>query len=199
MGLETATYIHQLNPSNPVGSEDPKGQGDDHIRMMKDCILNTLPNIEGAVNASHTELNYVVGVTSAIQTQLNAKAAANQFASGIYVPTPFAVLNCSIDFVANDHHYSRVGNIVTVSGSARVNVTSSAAIETAFSIGIPLVRDTNFSGSFQVTGTGGNNLSNASQAVVQSVGGDQRAKITFYSKVAGNQTVFYIFQYPLED
>lgn len=63
MGLEAATYIHELDPSNPVGASDPKAQGDDHIRMLKSSLQNTLPNVEGVVNASHTELNILDGAT----------------------------------------------------------------------------------------------------------------------------------------
>lgn len=61
MGLETATFIHELVSTNPVGATDSKGQGDDHIRLLKSTIQNTFPNVEGVVNASHTELNYLVG------------------------------------------------------------------------------------------------------------------------------------------
>lgn len=63
MGLEVATYISGLNASNPVGVSDPKSQGDDHLRLIKSTLLNTFPNIAGAMNASHTELNRLVGVT----------------------------------------------------------------------------------------------------------------------------------------
>lgn len=73
MGLETGTYIDSLVATNPVGS-DAKSQGDDHIRLIKSTVKATFPNVSGAVTPTHTELNYVDGVTSAIQTQLNAKA-----------------------------------------------------------------------------------------------------------------------------
>jgi hypothetical protein len=63
MGLETATYIHQLDPANPVGGSDPKSQGDDHFHVIKDTLQNTFPNIEGAMTASHTELNILDGAT----------------------------------------------------------------------------------------------------------------------------------------
>lgn len=76
MALETATYINGLVDTNPVAG-DPKSQGDDHIRLIKSTILDTFPNITGAVSPTHTELNYVDGVTSAIQTQLDAKAPLN--------------------------------------------------------------------------------------------------------------------------
>ena len=74
MGLETGTYISDLVVLNPTAS-DPKSQGDDHLRLLKSTIKTTFPAITGAMNASHTELNFMVGVTSAIQTQLNSKGA----------------------------------------------------------------------------------------------------------------------------
>lgn len=68
MALESATFISGLNTSNPVGATDPKSQGDDHLRLIKSTLLNTLPNITGAMNASHTELNNLVGVTGTTGT-----------------------------------------------------------------------------------------------------------------------------------
>lgn len=70
MGLETGTYISDLNSSNPGGS-DVASQGDDHIRLLKSTIKATFPNVSGAVTATHTELNYIDGVTSNIQTQFD--------------------------------------------------------------------------------------------------------------------------------
>lgn len=74
MGLESATYINGLVSSNPTSS-DGISAGDDHLRLLKATILATFPNITGAVTPTHTELNYVDGVTSAIQTQLDGKSA----------------------------------------------------------------------------------------------------------------------------
>lgn len=68
MGLEVATYISGLNASNPVGVSDPKSQGDDHLRLIKSTLLNTFPNISGAMNASQAELNRLVGVTGTTGT-----------------------------------------------------------------------------------------------------------------------------------
>ena len=73
MALESTTYIDGLVAANPTGT-DPRSQGDDHIRMVKSAVKTTFPNITGAVTPTHTELNYVDGVTSAVQTQLDAKA-----------------------------------------------------------------------------------------------------------------------------
>ena len=72
MSLETGTYIDDLVTSNPTAT-DPVSQGDDHLRLIKSTIVTTFPNIAGAVTPTHTELNFVDGVTSAIQTQLDTK------------------------------------------------------------------------------------------------------------------------------
>ena len=92
MALETATYVSQLNASNPVAGDDVN-KGDDHIRLVKQTIVNSFPNVTGAVNATHTELNYVDGVTSAIQTQLDGKLAkAGGTATGT-ISAPILTLN----------------------------------------------------------------------------------------------------------
>jgi hypothetical protein len=61
MSLESLTgasvFINALVNTNPVGATDPKSQGDDHIRGIKNVILNTFPAITGAVTATHTQLN----------------------------------------------------------------------------------------------------------------------------------------------
>lgn len=76
MALETPVYIDTLNALNPAGGDSPK-LGDDHIRNLKSAIKATFPNITGAVTPTHTELNFVDGVTSAIQAQLDGKQASD--------------------------------------------------------------------------------------------------------------------------
>ena len=68
MGLETGTYISDLNASNPVGASDSVSQGDDHIRLIKSTILASFPGITGAMTATHTELNFLDGVTGTTGT-----------------------------------------------------------------------------------------------------------------------------------
>lgn len=74
MTVESVTYISDLNATYPA-SGDVKSEGDNHIRNLKTGIKTTFPNVSGAVTPTHTELNYVDGVTSAIQTQITAKGA----------------------------------------------------------------------------------------------------------------------------
>lgn len=63
MALETGTYISDLVVTNPTAT-DPISQGDDHDRLTKACIKATFPNLTGAMTATQTELNYMVGATT---------------------------------------------------------------------------------------------------------------------------------------
>jgi hypothetical protein len=84
MGMDTGSFISALNASNPVGATDPKSQGDDHLRFIKAKLLETFPNVTGAVTSSHTELNLVAGATGGLATLSVSFAAA---ASSIAVLT----------------------------------------------------------------------------------------------------------------
>ena len=88
MTVETATTINQLNAALPAAG-DPKAEGDDHIRLIKFAINATLPNITGVVTPTHTELNFVDGVTSSIQTQIDTKApiASPTFTGTVTIPS----------------------------------------------------------------------------------------------------------------
>lgn len=48
MGLETGTYISDLVATNPT-PDDPKSQGDDHLRLIKSALLQSLGGFPGAV------------------------------------------------------------------------------------------------------------------------------------------------------
>ncbi|MEY4427952.1 MAG: hypothetical protein RLZZ182_641 [Pseudomonadota bacterium] len=87
MGLETASYISQLNTANPTGSDNRK-TADDHLRLLKTVLQTQFPSLgAAAVNATATQMNYLVGVTSGIQTQFTGKA---DIASPTFTGTPAA-------------------------------------------------------------------------------------------------------------
>lgn len=48
MPLEAATYINSLVSTNPDGG-DSKSAGDDHLRLIKAVLLNTLPGLAGRI------------------------------------------------------------------------------------------------------------------------------------------------------
>lgn len=49
MGLETAVYLASLNSNNPAFN-DPKAQGDDHLRLIKASLQATFPDLAGRFN-----------------------------------------------------------------------------------------------------------------------------------------------------
>ncbi len=65
MAIESASFISDLNSSNPPGS-DPVGQADDHIRLLKSVLKSTFPNLTGAVTATQAQLNGALVPTGSI-------------------------------------------------------------------------------------------------------------------------------------
>ena len=59
MSLETGTYISDLVPANPAGT-DQINEADDHIRLIKATLKNTFPNVDGAVNATPAQIDQLV-------------------------------------------------------------------------------------------------------------------------------------------
>lgn len=126
MSLEAATYISDLNPANPTAA-DPKSQGDDHVRLIKYTIKYTFPNVAGAMNATHTELNYVVGVTSSIQSQFNSITStllpAKSFKAG--------------DAYSGTHDYTGASVLVATPTLANQPATKAYADGLAFALVLP--------------------------------------------------------------
>jgi len=58
MPVESAAYINNLNPAYPASTDGVK-EGDDHIRLVKQVIQNTFPNVTGPVTKTQAQLNYV--------------------------------------------------------------------------------------------------------------------------------------------
>lgn len=73
MGLEAAGFITDINPAWPLGT-DQKNQGDDHLRNFKKSVQDSLPNIGGAVNMDHNQLNGFVGMVAAFPIAITSAA-----------------------------------------------------------------------------------------------------------------------------
>jgi len=112
MALEDLTgtkYLDDLNSSNPAAG-DNVSEGDDHIRGIKNVLKLTFPNIDAAVNATPTELNYVDGVTSAIQTQFDAITANNWVTNARMADDAIGVAELSATGTASSSTYLRGDN-----------------------------------------------------------------------------------------
>ena len=70
MGIESASFISQLDSANPKGT-DQRSTLDDHARLLKKCARDTLKNLNSTVSATPQALNFVNTLTANAQTQLN--------------------------------------------------------------------------------------------------------------------------------
>lgn len=120
MTVESVTYISDLNATYPAAG-DAKSEGDDHLRNIKTAVKATFPNVSGAVTPTHTELNYVDGVTSAIQTQLDAKAPA---ANPTFTGTVTLPSTTSIGSVSD----TELGYVNGVTSAIQTQIDSKGAI-----------------------------------------------------------------------
>lgn len=91
MPLETGTTIANLDEAWPLGS-DGVLQGDNHLRLIKAVLKAQFPGALGngfasVISAKEEEINYLAGVTSNIQAQLNALANDTSMPShiGMYI------------------------------------------------------------------------------------------------------------------
>lgn len=69
MALESGTYLNSLVTSNPTAT-DALAQADDHLRLIKSVLVNTFPNLAGAVTVTEGELNIIDGSTTATSVTL---------------------------------------------------------------------------------------------------------------------------------
>lgn len=83
MPIESATNISQLNTSYPASTDGVK-EGDDHIRLIKQVLQSTFPNITGAVTKTQAELN---------RDQREVPIGGIIMWSGATVPTGWALCN----------------------------------------------------------------------------------------------------------
>jgi hypothetical protein len=143
MALEDLTgtkYLDDLNASNPAAG-DNVSEGDDHIRGIKNVLKLTFPNVDAAVNATPTELNYVDGVTSAIQTQLDAKVTNATHTGDVTGSTALTIAVDAVDiamlsatgtassstYLRGDNAWSTVDALPSQTGHAGKYLTTNAS------------------------------------------------------------------------
>lgn len=78
MGLETGTYIDSLVVTNPL-LNDPRSEGDDHLRLIKSTLKNTFPNLTGAMTLTQVQLNILLtaGTTGVVAFNVVTQAVGN--------------------------------------------------------------------------------------------------------------------------
>ena len=128
MAIESATFLSELDPANPKGT-DQKATADDQIRLCKSVWLNSFPNINAEVSASAGALNYMVGVTSNVQTQIDSETAA-RVATSASLNLSIAVLSATMANTVQATSATLIGAVQTLSATLNaslVNVDETAA------------------------------------------------------------------------
>jgi len=64
MALETAAFVSSLVATNPT-STDNVNNGDNHLRLIKSVLISTFPNLAGALQATHSEIDSAVTLANA--------------------------------------------------------------------------------------------------------------------------------------
>ena len=141
MALESATYISGLVTTNPTGS-DSISQGDDHIRLIKTVLKNSLPNVTTATTP-------VVSVTHAIQSSSSYMRSTAYIDSGLTIShnklsatsTLYVQLNMFINYAFNFEHVSLIQSYIKLTGSTGtliVGTTNDLNIIFTDSVGQPI-------------------------------------------------------------
>jgi len=85
--LETATFISDLNSSNPAHT-DGLSQADSHMRLTKAALKATFPNITGAVTLTQAQLNALTTALVDGTSLLPAFSFASEPTLGFYKTGP---------------------------------------------------------------------------------------------------------------
>ena len=116
MGEEDLTgtkYIDDLNELWPLGSDNPV-KGDNHIRGIKNVLVDSFGAIAGAVTSTHTELNLIDGSIA-----------------GTAVASKALVLGASKDVDTIDVTTLELGGVEVTSTAAELNYNDITAAGTA--------------------------------------------------------------------
>jgi hypothetical protein len=122
MAVESTSGIWSLDATLPLSTDDIS-EGDDHIRAIKSTLSRTFPNISATVAATNQEIDYLSGVTSAVQGQINTISASLQ-----------AVI-VTVDALSNQAAIAYGG--LTIAAASEHTASTSLAAYTNWDAGMP--------------------------------------------------------------
>lgn len=121
MALESGSYINSLVVTNPTGS-DNISQGDDHIRLLKNTIKATFPNIAGAVSGTHTAINSAVTEANDATNANTASKIVKRDGSGNFSAGTITAALTGNASTASALQTARTIGGVSFNGSANINL-----------------------------------------------------------------------------
>lgn len=193
MPVESASFISQLNPSYPDGSENV-AEGDNHLRMLKSMLQSQFTSLgTTAVSATAAQLNAAArkdgdtytgaqnftGATVTVPTATAGDATASA-ASTAFVQTAIAGVNSqtalTLTVASGTNASPTVGEHVVCTNAAAVTVTLPASasagdrVKATFTNG--LISNVISPNGNNLFGVAGNRTVNAAQAAVEFVFSD---------------------------
>lgn len=127
MGLETGSFIADLDDTWPL-SGDLTSRGDDHLRLIKAILKAQFPGAGGdgfseVILATEDEINYLSGVTSNIQDQLDAiDAVTDALAINLKAPVgtrmPFAQVSAPTGWTLDASVNNYMMRVVNAAGGS---------------------------------------------------------------------------------
>ena len=124
MGLETATYISDFNVNNPT-QNDPVGEGDNHIKMIKSALKTTFPSITGAVTGTHTAINSAVTAANAATSANTASTIVERNASGNFTA---GTITAALTGDVKGDVKNAAGTVVLAAGDANTEATFTGTV-----------------------------------------------------------------------
>jgi len=118
MALESATYINGLVATNPTGS-DSISQGDDHIRLIKTVLKNSLPNVTTATTP-------IVAVTHNLPASSGAMRNESDYETTAQTITHTKVSSTSTLYITYNGQLNGVCNFDSGSYQAWVRLSNSS-------------------------------------------------------------------------
>lgn len=190
MGLETADFIEQLVTTNPIGNVDPVSQGDDHLRLIKSVLKNTLPGAIGPLTFNLDEDGAADGPRLVLR-RTSASPAVNDALGGFLIQGK--------DSANNNVNYSHIYTAITdpaegvVSGELKFRVAVNGPLVEIFRInetGLEVLQ-----GNFQGDGSGltFQTLTVAGNAVIGNDANTQGAALELGTGRTGNGPAFVDF------
>lgn len=116
MPLESASYVSGLVPTNP-SSSDSLGQTDDHLRLIKQAIKNTFPNLSGPVTPTHDILSALPSRTDTLESRVASGLLVGELKFYAGLATPGGWLPCDGRAVSRTDYAALFAVIGTSFGS----------------------------------------------------------------------------------
>lgn len=169
------TAVNHMAGALLLGSTTDTGE---QLQVTGDTVIKT-GRLYGT--ALHNNASALTGTT-------------NQYVgSGTYTPSGTGLTNVSA-LTPSAAQWTRVGNVVTVSGSVSVTPTAGAPTKTTFNLTLPIA--SNFTATNQVGGAGGRNLAaQVEAALVLADATNDQATIAFMATATGAATLYYSYTY----